>query len=166
MSQQTLHWDWRIVVCSRVVPWANPVVAGPKLTNARKTPASITNRPSKTRRLRNAEREVDFFFIVEAHCRLAAQVSRKRHLLWVALAPSRQSYFSPSKFLQPCQDDGLRLLFIPLAPFSRMMVFAHCTWHPVEQPGNEILRSERPASTNPFRADPISAFLTRESFQS
>jgi hypothetical protein len=57
-------------------------------------------------------------------------------------------------------------LFIPLAPFSRMMVFAHCTWHPVEQPGNEILRSERPASTNPFRADPISAFLTRESFQS
>jgi hypothetical protein len=46
------------------------------------------------------------------------------------------------------------------------MVFAHCTWHPVEQPGNEILRSERPASTNPFRADPISAFLTRESFQS
>jgi hypothetical protein len=46
-------WAIASVISWRVVPWANPVVAGPKLSSARKTPASIINRPNKTRRLRN-----------------------------------------------------------------------------------------------------------------
>ena len=35
----------------------------PKPSNARKTPARKTDKPIKTRRLKNADCEVDFFFM-------------------------------------------------------------------------------------------------------
>ena len=35
----------------------------PKLSSARKTPARTINRPSKTRRLKKADCEADFFFM-------------------------------------------------------------------------------------------------------
>jgi hypothetical protein len=35
----------------------------PRLTSARKTPARTTKSPIKTRRLKKAERETDFFFM-------------------------------------------------------------------------------------------------------
>jgi len=35
----------------------------PRLTSARKTPAKTINRPIKTRRLKKADREADFFFM-------------------------------------------------------------------------------------------------------
>jgi hypothetical protein len=38
----------------------------PEASSATKVPARITNSPIKTRRLKKAEREADFFFILEA----------------------------------------------------------------------------------------------------
>src|SRR5882762_6585973 len=65
--------DWVIIVRFCCACAEN----GPKPSSARKTPARITNRPIKTRGLKNpasprvrqtgADCEVDFFFIVEVH---------------------------------------------------------------------------------------------------
>ena len=82
----------------------------------------------------------------QAHGSLGAHFSRKRDLVWIALAPLYQFCLPPTKFPQPRQDNGLRSLFISLVAFARMMVLAHRTGQPIEQTRYEILPSERPAS--------------------
>jgi hypothetical protein len=43
--------------------WANALENAPVASSARKTPARKTNRPIKTRKLKKADCEVDFFFM-------------------------------------------------------------------------------------------------------
>src|SRR5205809_5001054 len=46
--------------------WAEAFENAPKPSSARRTPARTTTSPIKTRRLKKADLEVDFFFIVKA----------------------------------------------------------------------------------------------------
>jgi hypothetical protein len=53
----------RFIDLDPVVAWANTFENVPDASSPRKTPNMTINRPIKTRRLKNADCEVDFFFI-------------------------------------------------------------------------------------------------------